>query len=297
MSDSNVTAAGRSQAPGFFRFQVGDLEAVAVHDGVVVRDRPSGFVRNADDAEVGEAFAAIGLPRDKLTLTFTALALRHGDGVVLFDTGFGAGGPPGTGMIMANLAAAGLLPNRISTVVISHFHGDHVSGLRKADRSPAFPNARILVPEPEWSFWMDDARMADAPEGLKPNFGLVRRIFGDSLGTVTRFGWNEEVLPGITSIQADGHTPGHTAFRIASGGHTMMYVADITNNPLIFARHPDWQAIFDIDPRQATETRRRLLDAAASERMRLSFFHAPFPSTGYVLRSGNGYAFAPAIWA
>jgi hypothetical protein len=84
-----------NQAPGFYRFRIGAFEAIALHDGVVVRDRPAGFVRNAGSEQVGEAFAAIGLPRDKLTLTFTPLALRTGQGVVLIDTGFGAGGPPG----------------------------------------------------------------------------------------------------------------------------------------------------------------------------------------------------------
>ncbi|WP_426959441.1 MBL fold metallo-hydrolase [Muricoccus radiodurans] len=295
MSDAQ-TSGSTSQAPGFYRFRIGAFEVVALHDGVVVRDRPAGFVRNASDEEVGEAFAALGMPRDKLTLTFTPLAIRTGNGVVLIDTGFGEGGPPGTGRTLSNLAAAGIAPEEVSTVLISHFHGDHIAGLRRKDGTPVYPKAEIAVPEPEWAFWMDDARMAVAPEGLKPNFGLVRQAFGPDAGSVRRFGWGDEVLPGFTAIQANGHTPGMTAFTIGSGNESMMFVADITNNPLIFARHPDWQAMFDMDPEQTIATRRRILDQAAADKMRVSFYHAPFPATGYILRNGSGYEFAPALW-
>jgi glyoxylase-like metal-dependent hydrolase (beta-lactamase superfamily II) len=111
ISSLNEEAYGRpktAQAPGFYRFAVGAFEVIALHDGVVTLDRPPGFVLNASDEEVGEAYAAAGMPRDKVTITFTALAIKTPDGVVLVDTGLGDGGPPGTGMIRANLAAAGI---------------------------------------------------------------------------------------------------------------------------------------------------------------------------------------------
>jgi glyoxylase-like metal-dependent hydrolase (beta-lactamase superfamily II) len=293
---SDKPAAAGTQAPGFYRFKVGSFEATALHDGVVTRDRPAGFVRNASDEEVGEAFAAIGLPRDKLSLTFTALAIDTGRGIVLIDTGFGEGGPPGTGAIVANLAAAGIRREDVGTILISHFHGDHISGIRGKDDAPTFPQAEILVPEPEWVHWMDDARMNAAPEAMKGNFALVRRMFGPVARDVRRFSWGEEVLPGLTAVQADGHTPGQTAFEIASGDGAMMFVADITNNPLLFARHPEWQAMFDMDPQEAVATRKRLLDRAAADKLRLSFFHAPFPATGYAIKSGAGYEYASAMW-
>ncbi len=289
-------AATGAQVPGFYRFKVGSFEVIALHDGVVTRDRPSGFVRNANDEDVGEAFAAIGLPRDKLSLTFTALAINTGSGIVLIDTGFGEGGPPGTGAIAANLAAAGIQRDDVGTILVSHFHGDHISGLRRKDDALMFPNADLLVPEVEWSYWMDDSRMGAAPEALRGNFTLVRRMFGPVAREVRRFSWDEEVLPGFTAVQASGHTPGQTAFEIASGNGGMMFVADITNNPLLFARHPEWQAMFDMDPQEAVATRKRLLDRAAADKLRLSFFHAPFPATGFAIKNGDGYEFAPAMW-
>lgn len=284
----------RPQAPGFYRFKLGGFEAVALHDGVITRDRPGGFVRNADDAEVGEAFAAAGMPRDKLTLTFTALLVDTGDGVVLIDTGMGDSGPPGTGMLATNLAAAGYAPEDVGTVIISHFHADHISGLRRKDGSPAFPKAEVLVPQVEWDFWTDETRMQAAPDALKGTFELVRRIFGT--GEVRRYAWGDELLPGFRAVRASGHTPGMSAIEITSGEARLMFVADITNNPLLFARHPEWQAMFDMDPDEATTTRKTLLDRAATETMRLFFFHAPFPSTGTVIKTGSGYEYLPALW-
>ncbi len=279
------------QPPGFYPFKLGDLEVVAVHDGVICRDRPAGFIRNAADPDVAEAFAVAGMPADKLTLTFTALAIRSASGVVLIDTGFGAGGPPGTGRLTSNLAAAGIQPEDVTSVIISHFHGDHISGLQRPDGSPAFPKADVFVPAPEWAYWMDSSQ--DPSAG---NFALCHKIFDPIAAKVRRFEWGEEVLPGLTAVQADGHTPGMSAIRIASGNDTMMYVADITNNPLVFARHPEWQAMFDINPERTIASRRKLLDQAAEDRMRLAFFHAPFPAIGYVAKNGAGYEYLPALW-
>ncbi len=286
----------RPQAPGFYRFKVGAYQAIALHDGSIVRDRPPGFVRNAADDVVAEAFAAAGMPRDKLTLTFTALAVETGSGVVLIDTGMGESGPAGTGMLEANLAAAGIPAGEVSHVVISHFHGDHISGLRRMDGSLTFPKAKIHAPQMEWDYWMDEARKAASPDALKGNFDLVRRMVGPEAASVRRFGWGDEVLPGITAVQASGHTPGMTAFQIASEGESVMFVADITNNPMLFVRNPEWQAMFDMAPEEAVATRRRLLDQASADRQRLFFFHAPFPGVAYVSKNGDRYEYLPALW-
>lgn len=282
------------QAPGFYRYKLGEFNAIALHDGVLTRDRPSGFVRNADDAAVGAAFAEAGMPADKLTLTFNPLAVETPAGVVLIDTGFGESGPPTTGRLVANLKAAGIAPEDVTTVIISHLHGDHILGLKRKDGSKMYPNATLMVPQGECDYWFDDAKMNAVPEAARSNFEITRKTM-DGLD-MQRFGWGDEVLPGFMSLQADGHTPGMSAIEIASGGDSVLYVADITNNPLLFVRHPEWQAMFDVDPVQTIATRRRLLDRAVAERMRLHFFHAPFPATAYVAKNGDGYDYLPALW-
>ena len=293
MDESIMFEAG-IQAPGFYRFKVGAFTAIALHDGVLVRDRPAQFVRNVGTEEVGQAFAACGMARDKLTLTFNALAVETGTGVVLIDTGLGEGARPAAGHLLKNLAAAGIAAEDVSSVIVSHFHGDHIGGLRRRDGTPAFPKAEVLVPEAEWDFWMGDA--ARVPDAFKDVATAAHRVFEPITGDVRRYAFGEEVLPGFTAVDASGHTPGMAAIAIASEGSATMFVADITNNPLIFARHPDWQVMFDMDPEKAVATRRRLLDRAAADRLRLSFFHAPFPATGYVIKGDRGYDYVPALW-
>jgi glyoxylase-like metal-dependent hydrolase (beta-lactamase superfamily II) len=293
MADSIATGA---QAHSFHKWMVGEIEVIALHEGVLAHDMPKGFVPNATDEEVAEAYAAAGMPPDKLTITFTALAIRTAGKVVLIDTGLGEFGPPTTGRLLGNLAAAGIQPEDVSTVIISHLHGDHILGLRRKDGALVFPNAEICVPNKDWEFWMDDAKMAAAPEAMKGNFGACRQVFGTLADTVRHYAWDEEIVPGLTAVRANGHTPGMSAIRIASGDAAMMFVADITNNPLVFARHPDWLAMFDIDPVETIATRKRILDLAAAEKMRVSFYHAPFPATGYIVKTATGYEFLPALW-
>jgi glyoxylase-like metal-dependent hydrolase (beta-lactamase superfamily II) len=187
---------------------------------------------------------------------------------------------------MANFKAAGFDPAQVNTIVISHFHPDHINGLRLKDGTAA----------PEWAYWMDDGRMAQAPEGLKGNFQNVRRVFGPMANDVKQYEAGQELAPGVTALAAPGHTPGHTAYAVSSGNGKLLVVSDITNHPALFARNPDWQAVFDMDGNQARDTRRRLLDMAASERTQVSFYHAPFPATGHIARSGNGFEFVPVQW-
>ena len=224
------------QTAGFYRYRLGDYRVVSLNDGSLTRDRPPGFVRNADDADVGRAFAEAGMPEDKLTLTFNPLAIQTPSGTVLIDTGFGESGPPTTGRLLANLRAAGIEPADIATIIISHLHGDHILGLRRKDGSRAFPNARLFVPQPEIDYWLDDARLQAAPEAARANFETARRVM-DGLDRET-FAWGDEIMPGFTAVQADGHTPGMSAIEIASADDRLLYVADITNNPLLFVRHP-----------------------------------------------------------
>ncbi len=194
------------------------------------------------------------------------------------------------------LPRAGFTPEQVTRIVISHFHGDHIGGIRKRDGSLNFANAEIHVPEPEWTFWMDDARMGAAPEAARAGFQNARRVFAPIANDVKRFAPGAEVAPGVTSVAAHGHSPGHTVFTIASGNARMMFLADAANHPALFVRNPDWSAVFDMDADAARATRRRLLDMAASERLQIHLYHAPFPATGFVAKDGNGFQWVPVQW-
>ena len=143
---------------------------------------------------------------------------------------------------------------------------------------------------------MDDGQFNRAPDRIKLYFLNARRIFGDIAGEVRRFKPGAEVAPGITSIPAYGHTPGHTAFAVASGNQSVLLMGDAVRNPYLFARNPHWQPSFDMDGPLAVKTRRRMLDRAAADRMLVEAYHFPFPACGYIARSGRGYEFVPSEW-
>lgn len=284
-------------APSFYRFKVGEFEVTALHDGEFARPLDAGLVRNAPLADVQKTLADNFLPTDKLMLTFTALLVNTGSKLVLIDTGFNDNGGPTNGRVVAGMKAAGVDPSMVDVVLFSHFHGDHLQGARSKAGQLVYPNAEIMVPAPEWDFWMDEAKMAAAPDGMKGAFAGVHRVLKPNAADVKRFKWGDEVVTGITAVEAAGHTPGHTAFAIVSGNAKMMYVADITNTPVLFATNPEWKVMFDMDPDRAVATRKRILDMAATDKLQLSFYHASFPATGFIARAGAGYRFVPAQWS
>lgn len=286
------------QVPGIYRYKIGAIEATAVNDGARTFPLAEGFVKNASVADVGAALEAGFLPKDQVTVQFNPLLLNTGGKLVLIDTGNGPqSGNATVGRLAANLAWAGVKPTDIDTVIVSHFHGDHINGLRAEDGSLAFPNAEVLVPEKEWAFWMDDGEASRAPEGRKAAFENTRRVFKDLDSRIKRYEWDKEIAPGITSVEATGHTPGHTAFVVASGNAKLFVQADVTNIPVLFATHPNWQVQYDMDPDKAAETRRRVYDMLAAERLQVSGFHFPFPSAGFVAKEGDGYRLVPANWS
>jgi glyoxylase-like metal-dependent hydrolase (beta-lactamase superfamily II) len=297
ISVANAAASpSNTQVPGLYRYKIGDFELTALYDGVWHRPIDDKFVRNADFADVRKALSDAFMPADRLATPFTTLLVNTGRKLVLLDTGTGGQIAPTAGALDANLAAAGVDPKAIDQIVISHFHPDHINGIKDADGKLIFPNAEIMVPAPEWAFWMDEANMAVAPPGLRLSFLNFRRIFSDIASDVTRFEPGREVIPGISTVAAPGHTPGHTVFAVQSGRESLLVLSDTTQHPALFARHPEWQPIFDIDGDAAVATRKQLLDRAATDRMLVTGYHFPFPACGHIVKTTTGYEHVPALW-
>jgi hypothetical protein len=170
------------QAPGFYRYKVGAFEITVVTDGAATFPLPDKFVQNHPKSEVQAALAAYYQPTDTVTVPFTPIVINTGSKLVLVDTGYGpemnVKMKGRVGQLPENLAAAGIDPKSIDTVIISHMHLDHVSGLRTADGGIAFPNAEILVPASDWAFWMSDAEMNKLPEGYTKSRAFARRSPG-----------------------------------------------------------------------------------------------------------------------
>jgi glyoxylase-like metal-dependent hydrolase (beta-lactamase superfamily II) len=225
------------------------------------------------------------------------MVINTGSKLVLIDTGNGLGAYDQTkgavGQFNANMQAAGIDPKTIDIVLISHFHGDHIGGLKKADGSLVYPNAEVKVPSVEQKFWADDANASKANGFNKPLFPAVKKMF-DGV-KVTEYDWDKEVAPGITAVGTPGHTPGHTSFVVSSGNGKLLVQSDVTNIAM-FVTHPDWHVLFDNDPALAQTTRHKFFDMAAAEKLPVAGYHFTFPSLGHIEKAGNGYRLVPAAW-
>jgi len=294
-------AAGK-QAPGYYRYKVGSIEVTVVTDGVNRFKFADDHVTNRSRSEVNAALAAAYLEQDFMTTPYNPVVVNTGAKLVVIDTGTSEANfersKGAAGQFQANLKAAGIDRNAVDTVVISHFHGDHINGLLAPDNRLAFPNAEILVPAGEWKYFMDDGEMSRAPAGrMQEVFKNLRRVF-DALGRkVTPYEAGKEVAPGITAVATPGHTPGHMSHIVASGSDKVYVQADVTHVPWLFARHPDWHAFYDQDGRLAEETRRKVYDMLVADRMMVQGFHYAFPCLAYVEKTAAGYREIPVPWS
>jgi glyoxylase-like metal-dependent hydrolase (beta-lactamase superfamily II) len=291
-----------TQAPGWYRYKVGSFEITVVTDGVNRFKFPDNIVANAKREDVNSALAAAHLPSDIFVTPYNPIVVNTGQKLVVIDTGLGEAGfnasKGANGQFLTNLAAAGIDAKAIDAVIISHYHGDHVNGLLKADNSLAFPNAEILVPAAEHAFWMDDGEMSRAPKGrIEDLFKNNRRVFaGEVMKRLRTYDEGKEVVSGITAVGTHGHSAGHNSHVVSSGSSTVYVQADVTHVPFLFARNPGWHAFYDQDPIMAEATRRKVYDMLVAEKMLLQGFHYPFPSLAYVEKSGSGYREIPVPW-
>ena len=284
------------RSPAIYRYKIGSYELTALYDGIWYRPITDKFIRNVPFADVELALDAAFMPHDKLATPFTALVVNTGSKLILIDTGTGGQISATAGELRDNLIAAGIDPNAVDAIVISHFHPDHINGIKDKDNKLIFPNAEIMVPAPEWAFWMDDANLNAAPADLKPTFLNQRRIFADIAKQVTHYVPGKEVAPGIVTLPAPGHTPGHTVFAIHSGNQSLLVLSDTAQHPAVFARHPNWEAAFDVDGPEAVATRKKIFDRAAADRMLITGYHFPFPACGHLIKTATGYEHVPIEW-
>ena len=299
-SAAAAAPAAAMQAPGFYRYKVGSIECTSINDGARSFPMPDKWVTNVPKETALKAAEAAYMPTGMVTVPFNPQLLNTGGKLVLIDTGNGISTLEPTkgavGRTLQNLSAAGVDPKNIDVVIISHMHPDHLNGIRAADNSMAFPNAELMMPAVDWAFWMneDNAAKAQSNPIMKNYFDNVKKVCSGIESKVTRYDWDKEIAPGVTAIGAPDHTPGHTAFAVASGASKIFIQSDVTNIPEFFLRNPDWHVAYDADPEVAQKTRHKFYDMVAAEKATVVGFHFPFPSIGHVEKDGSGYRLIPA---
>lgn len=281
-------AFAQKAAEDVFKFNVGDIEVIQMYDGIWERAHDPGFVKNASLDDVKAALKAGGLSDAHVPIPFTVTAIRTKGKVVLFDSGTGAQLAPTAGNITKNdvWKKADIDPAKVETIVISHFHPDHISGLMAKDtNAPIFPNAEILVPAAEYKHWTNPATTAGAAKRIQAVFPTWKNI--------KPFEDDKEVAPGVKPINTNGHTPGHTSYLVGSGDRQLIVLGDVTNIPALFVKNPGWHAVFDSDAAMAETNRRKIFDRAIADKATITGYHYGMPGAGTISKDGNGYAFVP----
>lgn len=283
---------------GHYRFKVGDITATVLSDGLI--SGPSKvYAGDAPAAELHEALRRAFLPTDVMTLNLNTLLLEIGGRRVLLEAGAGSTMGPNGGRLFDNLRAIGLSADDIDLIVISHTHPDHVGNLRAADGGRAFPRATVMAPRADWSFFVEnepDLSYMPVPEAFQKRFAAnIRQSVQPVSDRIELYEAGAELLPGLTTIAASGHTPGMATFLVHSGGNQLLLTADLAYHPVVNVDRP-WRPGPDRDQEAAATARRRIFDRAAADRMLVLGFHYPFPGLGRILRTDSGYAWVPAGW-
>lgn len=283
-SESAVPAPPPRAAPSadVFSFKIGALDATALKDGdlLVPNDgKTFGIGRPASD--VAAVLKAAGAPSDVLSLSIQPLLVRGEGKVLLFDAGAaGVSWAPQAGKLAAPLRAAGVDPAQVTDIFISHSHGDHIGGLVRGNGLLSFPNAVIHISAPEWQAMQAEASLAPSVAAMAPK--------------VAPFQPGAVILPGlVTAVAVNGHTPGHSAYEIASGAERLLYIGDAAHHFVVSVRKPDWTIDYDGDAPTAQASRRALLKRAADGNLRLYAPHFPFPGVGRVRAEADGFVWVP----
>lgn len=255
---------------GFKLISVKDVN-MAVDSGILIGDK--------------KEIASL-VPSGKCDASINVFLLESGKELILFDTGLGGFG---NGATVANLAFLGITPDKITKVIFTHLHGDHVGGAM-TDGKRVFPNADVFVSEAELSFWSDKTNAPKAPANLAFVFDVVdnfKKIYGDKIKT---FKEGAEIIKGIKSVPAYGHTAGLTMYDVSSNGSSMLIWGDIMHCLAAQIKNPSISIGYDSDPVQAAKTRERVLNDYAGKKP-IAGAHLPYPGVIEVKKSGNGYEY------
>lgn len=281
-----------TQTPYWHRFALGDAEVTVVSDGPLPLGDPSGTFTGVPKEEVKKMLTDHFLSPDSVVLEQNSPIVNTGDKLILFDTGMGTSKlfGPTTGRQQKSMAEAGIKPEDIDAVVLSHAHIDHIGGIVDASDKPLFPNAQYYIAQSDVDYWTDEGKMGSP---LKDFIVHARKNLLPVRDRLVFFKDGQEFLPGVQAIAAPGHTVGHTIFMVTSAGKSFAFLGDLSHHSVLLLEKPRMEFSYDTDPKQSAATRVRLLDMLAANRIPVMSYHFAWPGYGHVAKVGDGFRYFP----
>ena len=287
----------KSQVPGFYRAMLGKFEVTALYDGPI--DLDIKLLKNTPEKDLQSLIARMFVKGPAVQTAVNAFLINTGSKLVLVDAGAAKLFGPQLGNIVDNLKAAGYRPDQVDVVLITHLHGDHINGLVTPDGQAIFTKAQVWSAKADNDFWLSEEIAAKAPKDFQPFFKMSRDAAAPYLasGQWKTFTGNQELLPGISSVDTHGHTPGHTSYILADGGEKMVILGDLVHNHAVQFTRPDTAFEYDNDRKQAVIARKQTFAMAAKEKMLVGGMHLPFPGLGHIRKEGKAFAWVPVEYA
>jgi glyoxylase-like metal-dependent hydrolase (beta-lactamase superfamily II) len=284
------------EAPGFYRFRMGEFHVTSLCDGVFFLPTDS-IATNADADERKAYFDAHYIAPDVFRLQATPLLIETGQKRILVDTGAGKGQgwASNAGRLTKTLQEAGISTDTIDTILLTHCHADHVGGLATA-ASERFANAEVVLSETELDLWTSPDAASRLPQWAAEQAPLLRKVFSGLGDRVRPIKPGADIATGVTTLDTSGHTQGHISLLVGSRGEQLLITGDALPSIHIAFDRPDWQIVWDHDREKGATTRKALLDRASHDRLLVAGYHYPFPGVGHVVREGDSFRWLPTDW-
>lgn len=289
---AQITVPGAALQPGaIYRFTVGDATITALSDGTGPFDVPKmlkGLSPTEADTLLARSFA-----HNPVEASNNCYLIEIGGRRILVDTGMGElFGPDHGGRLPHALAAAGVAPDQIDDVIITHGHPDHIGGLVLKGQT-IFPKAVVHINKPDVDLYTDLSK--NDPPGLAAQVDAMLQPY-KSAGRLRTFDKDGEIVPGISAELRPGHSPGSGFLRLRSGSQEFVMVGDLVHVAEVELTRTDLAFIFDWDSAKAKVDRAAALRDFARAGTLIGASHISFPGVGYFRANGQAYDWVPVAY-